>query len=53
MTQARGALPTPTVLEPNEGSWWDSVPPDVRFCRETCVDGSPALVDRHNRAAVT
>jgi transposase len=31
----------------------DSVPPDVRFCRETCVDGSSALVDRLNRAAVT
>jgi hypothetical protein len=41
------------LSRPNEGPCGDSVPPDVRFCRETCVDGSSALVDRLNRAAVT
>ena len=30
----------------------DSVPPDVRFAGKTCVDGSSALVDQINRAAV-
>jgi hypothetical protein len=30
----------------------DSVLPDVRFAGKTCVDGSSALVDQFNRAAV-